>query len=172
MKYFCIYFFVLSVFSSCGDCEKLSLSPEESAWVEAFKPGQVTYYKGENDFDTLEVVNVSDKYTPCNKFELSNYQFEVFEVGFKFRSKNLYNLVEPSITMTTREWMRRIPYIFFGNLGPCQLGLENKIAPLIDNSPENFYRKYKYDAKAISARTRLLRIRQFYLLTTDCKQIR
>lgn len=59
-------------------------------------------YKSANGLiDTLEVKDTVNNYTPCNKFELSSYQFEVYAVGFKLKSKNGYNNDEPSITMTT-----------------------------------------------------------------------
>jgi len=117
----------------CGECEKLNLSQSEKDWVNHFQKGQSFFYKSsKGQIDTLEVKDTIDKYTPCNKVELSKYQFEIYSVIFKLKSKNEYNNDEPSIEMTTQTWKQRLPYIYLGNLGLHRNDLQNKIPVAID----------------------------------------
>ena len=82
----------------------------------------------------MEVKDTSNKYTPCNKVELSKYQFEIYSVIFKLKSKSEYNNDEPSIELTTQTWKQRMPYIYLGNLGLHRNDLENKIPIAIDTA--------------------------------------
>ena len=96
-------------------------------------PNQSFYYKNSNGrIDTLMVADTADRYTLCNKFELSEYQYEIYRVDFKIISLRMYNEIEPSITITTEEWQKHNPYIHFGNLDPHRNDLENKIPIAID----------------------------------------
>ena len=119
--------------AGCGKCEKLNLSQAEKDWVNHFQKDQDFFYKNsKGQTDTLEVKDTSNYYTPCNKFELSKYQFEIYLVIFKLKSKNEYNNDESFISMTTETYEQRIPYIYLGNLGPHRNDLENKIPIAID----------------------------------------
>ena len=132
------YIFYLTLLSvtfliGCNNCEKLHLTQSDKSWVDYFVPNQSFYYKNLNGrIDTLMVADTADRYTLCNKFELSKYQYEIYRVDFKITSSNMYNETEPSITVTTEEWQKHNPYIHFGNLGPHQNDLENKIPIAID----------------------------------------
>lgn len=118
---------------SCNNCEKLHLTQNDKNWVDYFVPNQSFYFKNSNGrVDTIMVVDTANRYTLCNKFELSEYQYEIYRVDFKIISSNLYNQIEPSITVTTQEWQKHNPYIHFGNLGPHQNDLENKMPIAID----------------------------------------
>ena len=119
--------------TGCGECEKLNLNPEEKDWINNFiKPQSFIYKSSKGQIDTLEIKDTINNYTPCNKVELSKYQFEINSVIFKLKSSSVYNNDEPSITMTTQTWKQRIPYIYFGNLGPHRNDLENKMPTAID----------------------------------------
>jgi hypothetical protein len=119
--------------TGCSNCEKLYLTQNEKDWVNHFKLGQRFYYKSINaQTDTVEIKDTSNAFTPCNKFELSKYQYETYIVRFKIRSKNNYNDDESFISITTEEWQKNNPYIYFGNLGPHRNDLENKIPVAID----------------------------------------
>lgn len=132
------YIFYLTLLSvafliGCNNCEKLHLTQNDKSWGDYFIPNQSFYYKNSNGkVDTLMVVDTADRYTLCNKFELSKYQYEIYRVDFKITSSNMYNEIEPSITVTTEEWQKHNPYIHFGNLGPHQNDLENKTPIAID----------------------------------------
>lgn len=125
---FCIFSAI-----GCGNCEKLALTNEEKAWVNHFKVGQQSYYRNSHGMlDTLEVKSVVSYFTQCNKIELSNYQYEVYGVTFKFRSIQPYKIREPFITISTEEWKHHIPEIIFANLGPFLNNLQNKLPAPID----------------------------------------
>lgn len=119
--------------TGCSNCEKLHLTQNEKDWVNHFKPGQRFYYKNIiGQTDTVEIKDTSDYYTPCNKFELSEYQFEIYLVRFKIESKGISSDDESFISVTTEKWQKNNPYIYFGNLGPHRNDLENKIPIAID----------------------------------------
>ncbi len=136
MKLICAFGLLLlfAIFlAGCGECEKLTLSHAERDWVNnLITPQSFVYKNSKGQIDTLEVKDTINNYTPCNKVELSKYQFEIYSVIFKLRSLSVYNNDEPSITMTTQTWKQRIPYIYFGNLGPYRNDLENKMPVSID----------------------------------------
>ena len=117
----------------CSNCEKLHLTQNDKDWVNHFKPGQQFNYKStKGEIDTLEIKDTSNYYTPCNKFELSEYQFEIYLMRFKIKSRGIYNNDESFISVTTEKWQKNNPYIYFGNLGPHRNDLENKIPVAID----------------------------------------
>jgi hypothetical protein len=132
-KMYALIFSLTAFLSGCGECEKLRLSETDKDWVSHFKEGQSFYYKSISGLtDTLVVSDTSNYLTPCNKFELSEHQYEVYLVRFKIKSKNSYNGEEPNITITTEEWLKMSPYIFFCNLGPRRNELDNKQPVAID----------------------------------------
>ena len=117
----------------CGKCEKKNLSKNDIAWVSVFSLGQSFYYKSlKGNFDTLQVIDTSDRYTLCNRLELSKYQYEIYLVRLRLKSKNSYENIEPFVTVTTEDWQKSNPYIYFGNLGPHRNDLDNKIPVAID----------------------------------------
>lgn len=129
-----ITFLIISCLMGCG-CEKLRLTEKEKEWVSHFKMGQSQYYSNsKREIDTLEVIDSAIQFSPCNKFELSNFQYESFTVRFKFRSKLLYNGDESFITISTVEREKRIPHIYIGNLGPHRNDLENELPKKIDTT--------------------------------------
>lgn len=124
----CIFFL-----GGCGDCEKLNLNESEKDWINnILSIENVVFRNLKGIADTLEVKDTIHTYTSCNKVELSRYQFEIYSVIFHLKSSKLYNNDEPSITMTTQTWKQRIPYIYFGNLGPHRNDLENKMPNQVD----------------------------------------
>lgn len=81
--------FVLILFfsaSSCvfSDCKQKDLPKSEKAWFKNYALNQKYLFKSnQGRIDTLRVVDVMDDYTPCNKFELGEYQYNIQEVWFK-----------------------------------------------------------------------------------------
>jgi hypothetical protein len=136
MKHKQIFYLLLllaAFLTGCSKCEKLHLTQSDKSWVDYFAPNQSFYYKNSaGRVDTLMVTDTANRYTLCNKFELSEYQYEIYRVDFKIISPNQYSEIEPSITVTTEVWQKHIPYIHFGNLGPHQNDLENKKPIAID----------------------------------------
>lgn len=117
----------------CGKCEKLLLSEKDRDWVSHFKEGQSFYYKSISGLtDTLVVTDTSNHITACNKLSVGPYQNEIYLVRFKIRSKNSYNGEQPNIMVTTQQYLKRNPYIFFGNLGPHRNELDNNQPVAID----------------------------------------
>jgi hypothetical protein len=128
---------IVSFLTGCG-CEKLNLTNEEKDWVNHFKIGQEQLYiNAKGEVDTLKVVDSSIRVSPCNRFELSNYQDESYTVSFKFRSTKQYNSDESFITISTVEREKRIPRIYIGNLGPHRNDLENELPSKIDTVISN-----------------------------------
>jgi hypothetical protein len=132
-KQFLLFCFISAYHISCSNCEKLNLSSSEKEWVNHYQVGQKFIFKNSiGKIDTLIVKDTSNYYTPCNKVELSKYQYEIYLVIFLMKSQSNYNNDESSISMTTQEWEQRIPYIHFGNLGLHRNDLQNKMPPAID----------------------------------------
>jgi hypothetical protein len=109
----------------------------------------------------VEVAETRDFYTPCNKFELSKYQYEVYDVSFVMKSASEYNNCEVLVSYETSDYKPRIPNIFLGNIGPYKNDLENKMPSAIDtvlggkkltsvyyyangHNAENYEKKKKY----------------------------
>jgi len=149
MKYQLISFLILFciVLQACNHCEKVSLNDTDKAWVAHFTKGQVFIFKDlKGQVDSLEVVDIQNLLTPCNKIELSMNQFEKYCVLFIFKSKSNYNNIESSICVTTESWKKRIPYIYIGNLGPHRNDVENIIPTPIDTTlaGKHFTSVYQY----------------------------
>lgn len=103
---------VFFVIMGCGKCEKLSLSQTEADWANKFKQGQLFLYENERgQIDTLLAIVVGSYYTPCNRFELSNYQMEVETAIFKFKTKKNYDGNEADIIISAQESGKTTPYM-------------------------------------------------------------
>jgi hypothetical protein len=136
---------VLCLFISCGNCEKRHLTLGEKKWISNFKKNQRFYYQSDrNKIDTLKILSIDNYYTPCNKFELSKYQFEVYIMQFTISSENIYSNEESFIFITAEKEL--YPYIYFGNLGPYRNELENKNLVVVDTVLKgvNFKQIYYY----------------------------
>jgi hypothetical protein len=130
-------FFIVFILTGCG-CDKVTLTDDEKNWVNHFKIGQEQLYmNAKGEVDTLQVIDSSIQFSPCNRFELSNYQNQSYTVRFKFRSTRKYNSDESFITISTVERETRIPHIYFGNLGPHRNDLENELPTKIDTVINN-----------------------------------
>ena len=87
-----LIFLIALLFESCifSGCEKLDLSKAELEWFNSYKVGQTLYYKNQyDDIDTLIVYKNDLRYSPCNKFELSEYQYQKAEI--RINDKNNKN---------------------------------------------------------------------------------
>jgi hypothetical protein len=137
-KMYALLFLLVAFLCGCGECEKLQLSDTDKDWVSHFKEGQSFYYKSiSGQTDTLVISDTSNYITSCNKLEVSNFQYEIYLVRFKIRSTNSYNGEEPNIMVTSQEWLKRNPYIFFGNLGPHRNESDNRQPVAIDTILNN-----------------------------------
>lgn len=80
--------FVLLVYllQSCvfSNCEQKDLPQSEKEWTKPFKTGQKWVYTSNKDrVDTLTVLEVRDIYSPCNKLELGDYEFNQIDIRLK-----------------------------------------------------------------------------------------
>lgn len=67
-----------------SNCKVVQLSTNEKEWLKPFKLGQKWIYVSDrNNFDTLNVVQIRDELTPCNRLERSEFQFNLIDVSFE-----------------------------------------------------------------------------------------
>src|ERR1700728_4560338 len=84
----------------CGKCDQMNLTQTQAAWANQFKQGQSSFYKNtRGEINTLLTTDAGSLLTPCNKFELSNFQFEEEAAIFHFRTKRNYNGNEAGINI-------------------------------------------------------------------------
>lgn len=134
-RYFaCLFIFSLVVpLESCQNCEILTLTNKEKEWTEYYKVGQVSYFQNEKgQIDTVEVKEVRNFYTPCNKIELSNFQYEVKDIAFIIKSSNAYNGNEGLLVYKASDFEPRIPFIYFGKIGPWEVKGINSLPSATD----------------------------------------
>jgi hypothetical protein len=144
-KMYALIFSLVAFLCGCGECEKLRLRETDKDWVSHFKEGQSFYYKSiSGQTDTLVISDTSNYITSCNKLAVSEYQYEIYLVRFKLKSKNSYHGDQPNIMVTTQEWLKGNPYIFFGNLGPHRNELDNRQPVAIDTILNNEQLKSVY----------------------------
>jgi hypothetical protein len=135
--YYIHVFSILSLLSSCCNCEKLHLTSDEREWVNHFTLGQTFVFRNdENEKDTLIVTKVNNYISECHSFEISKYQDENYVVIFKFKSKKDYNGDEPFVVISTKESTKRYLYIYLANLGPPLNDLDFMMPPMIDTTLE------------------------------------
>lgn len=138
MKLKCIFYLILLpviFLTGCGNCEKLHLTQSEKDWVNHFKPGQQLFYKGNNgNTDMLEVGDTSNNYTPCNKFELSEYQYETYLVRSTFKSHNGYDGKNCLITLTKNKKTAIEPEIIVAGLGTIENSFQRPSLVPIDTT--------------------------------------
>jgi hypothetical protein len=95
------------LFESCifSGCKKLDLPKEELEWFNSYNVGQTLYYKNQyDDIDTLIVYKNNLRYSPCNKFELSEYQYQIAEIRINDKNnKNLASNSRVQLTFTQKE---------------------------------------------------------------------
>lgn len=87
--------------SSCvfSNCKQKNLPKSEKAWFKNYALNQKYLFKSnQGRADTIRVVDVMDDYTPCNKFELSDYQFNIQKVGFESNILGRYIYAKFNIT--------------------------------------------------------------------------
>lgn len=136
MRFICFVFSF--VWISCNYCKKLDISKEEKVRLNYFKQGQKSYYRNtKGQVDTFIVSEIRNFYTPCNKIELSKYQFEIYDISFVMKSKSDYNNSQSLFVLRTRTEGTVIPHIYFDNLGPYRNEIENKEPTLIDTVLNN-----------------------------------
>jgi hypothetical protein len=132
---FCLMLLFADFLTGCSNCEKLHLTQSERDWVNHFKPGQRFYYKSANgQIDTLEIKDTSNDYTPCNKFELSEYQYETYLVRSVFKSHNEYDGKDCLITLTKNKKTAIEPEIIVGGLGTIENSSQRPPLTTIDTT--------------------------------------
>ncbi len=133
------YMILLSVvfLTSCNNCEKLHLTQNEKEFVNNFKRGQRLFYKSNNgNTDMLEVTDTSNAFTPCNKFELSEYQYETYLVRSTFKSHNGYDGKNCLITLTKNKKTAIEPEIIVAGLGSIENSFQRPPLIPIDTTLE------------------------------------
>src|ERR1700744_1914046 len=101
----------------CGECDQMTLTQTQAAWVNPFKQGRLYFYKNEQgEIDTLLTTSAGTHRTPCNKFELSNFQFEEAAAEFQFSTTRNYNGAQVQLMIAAKESGPIKPYIHVGNL--------------------------------------------------------
>lgn len=65
-------------------CTKISLSKSEKEWIQVYDSNQVVVFRSNlKHLDTFIVSYVYDLYTPCNRIELSQYEYNYSIVKLK-----------------------------------------------------------------------------------------
>ena len=68
---------LLTTVTGCGDCEPVSLTPSEQAWVSAYQPGQRLTFRsnrGATNVFTVQPLTEFHDNQNCNQFEAGKYQ--------------------------------------------------------------------------------------------------
>lgn len=90
-----ILFSFILLFASCAnnsDCKKITLSKKDLSWFNCYKKGQILYFKNQfDDIDTMIVYKNIVDFSPCNKFELGEFQFQLASI--RLNNKNDKNLI-------------------------------------------------------------------------------
>ena len=80
---------ILIFLQSCSfdeNCKQIRLSSKDISWFNFYKKHHTICFKSNyNNYDTLLIPSsITSDYTPCNKFELGDYQYEEMAVSLKF----------------------------------------------------------------------------------------
>lgn len=80
-----IIFLILIILNGCfySNCKSLKFPKSELIWMKAYTEGDTLIYINpyNNIFDTFEIVQNTTYFTPCNKIELSNVQYEQLSIN-------------------------------------------------------------------------------------------
>jgi acylphosphatase len=128
--------------SACStNCQKKSLRPDQRAWVDPFKEGtEYLYVNYKGQIDTLGVMEVRNYYTPCDKVELSDFQFEEYDAAFVIKSASFYNNSTAYIGISASgDSTQAGPVIVFGNVGTYTATAKEPSVALIDTLLEGRY---------------------------------
>lgn len=121
-----IFFSSCLFFISCNNCEKLNLSNNEEEWVDGFHSESTSYFINKKGIkDTLIVKEIRNFHLECNSLETSQFQDEIFDIEFVFKTKNEYNKVKPLLSIDKNSKDTIFPHIYLGNLGPLKNQIEN-----------------------------------------------
>lgn len=74
-------FFTL-ILCSCGKCELKRFTEFEKYWINLYKKNDVIKFSNGFEIAAFKVVEVRNFITPCNKIELSEFQYENYDVEF------------------------------------------------------------------------------------------
>ncbi len=105
---FCIFILIMALaLKSCtfGSCAKLDLVKEDIEWFETYKINQKLFFKNQfNQIDSLIVYDKSLRFTQCNKFELSEYQYQKAYIRINdLNESNLARNNKIQVTFTQKE---------------------------------------------------------------------
>jgi len=82
-------FFFLNSCNFREGCTKVTLSNEQKKWFDAYDSSDVVFFKSNlGNIDTFTVTSKDDYYTQCNRFELSEYQYNLSVITL--RSSNCH----------------------------------------------------------------------------------
>lgn len=66
------------------NCQKVEIPASDKAWFSHFNIGEEYIYLSDKGvYDTIRVVDKCDDYTPCNKLEIGEYQFNRSKVALE-----------------------------------------------------------------------------------------
>jgi len=99
--YISLFLISSTVFTSClfSNCDQILLSDEDKAWCELYDTSQVLIFKSNlGNIDTF-TITTTNYLSQCNKFELSDYQYQRMSVVY---NKNNHEFASLSIQKTTQ----------------------------------------------------------------------
>jgi len=72
---------VFVLFRKSTHCEKINLSLEDKQWYQAYAKCDTIWFKSnKGKLDTLIISSRDNRYSPCNKFELSTHIFQEMNI--------------------------------------------------------------------------------------------
>lgn len=91
---------LLAAATSCGDCEPVSLTPSERAWVSAYRPGQQVTFRsnrGATNVLTAQPLKEFHDNQDCNQLESGKYQ--AIRSTLVLTSATAYSSASPSFSL-------------------------------------------------------------------------
>lgn len=138
-------------------CKQAMLTNSEKEWVSFFHINDVAVYVDSNDTkDTVQIVEIRNFHGACNRFELGEYQEEIFDVDFIFKTQNRYNGVHSLIVMRKKNIAHVNPIIHVANIGPINdVDAENdQIYPMDTMINGKFFHSVYYFSIGQNAKSR------------------
>ena len=114
---------LLAATAACGDCEPVSLTPDERAWVGAYRPGQqVTFRSNRGATNVFTVLPLKEWHTnqDCNVIESGRYQ--PIQVTLSLQSATTYGAPEQTsfslmVEKTTPKRVATLAFSLAGLIG-------------------------------------------------------
>jgi hypothetical protein len=103
MKNILLSLLTCSILYSCvfGDCKQIKLKESDLDIISVYDDVDYLIFKSDsNNIDTLKIIGNSSSFSPCNKIELSQYQYESKTISIKNSSHHgdFYNGIGLSVS--------------------------------------------------------------------------